>query len=336
MPRRHRRGGRVRRTTVARAEESDHAIHGSSIGLAGFTTGTSEYDTEHRGRYGLGRRFRLDARRRYVHNARMPSIGRLRYLEATPPATARSRGVVVLLHAFPMNARMWEGQLALAETGWQVIAPQFRGVDGAAADPPGASVDDYAGDVVDLLDGLRIKQAVIGGLSMGGYVAFAMLRHAARYFQGLILADTKPQADTPEAMEGRKKMLALVQQKGPSAVADEMLPKLLGDTSRKTRPDVVDHVRSLILASSADAIAGEIRALMTRPDSMPLLATIHFPTLILVGEEDTVTPSTLAHEMHRAIAGSELAVIPAAGHLSNLEQPDSFNAALARFLTHRV
>jgi pimeloyl-ACP methyl ester carboxylesterase len=209
-------------------------------------------------------------------------------------------------------------------------------VDGATADPSGASVDDYAGDVIDLLDGLHIKQAVIGGLSMGGYVAFAMLRHAARYFQGLILADTKPQADTPEAVEGRKKLLALVQEKGSAAVADEMGPKLLGETTRKTRPEVAEHVRSLILASSADAIAGEIRALMSRPDSTPLLATIHFPTLIVVGDEDTVTPATLSHEMRDAVPGSELAVIPGAGHLSNLEQPESFNAALARFLTHRV
>jgi len=266
----------------------------------------------------------------------MPNIGRLRYLEAMPPSTSRPRGVVVLLHGFPLNARMWEGQLALSGTGWHVIAPQFRGVDGATVDPPGASVDDYAGDVIDLLDGLHIKQAVIGGLSMGGYVAFAMLRHAARYFQGLILADTKPQADTPEAVEGRKKLLALVQEKGPAAVADEMVPKLVGETTRKTRPEVAEHVRSLILASSADAIAGEIRALMSRPDSTPLLATIHFPTLIVVGDEDTVTPPTLSHEMRDAIAGSELAVIPGAGHMSNLEQPESFNAALARFLTHRV
>src|SRR4051794_26111718 len=137
----------------------------------------------------------------------MPAIGRLRYLEAIPPPATRARGVLVLLHAFPVSARMWEGQLALAETGWHVIAPQYRGMDDADADPPGSSVDDYAGDVIDLLDALHVKQAVVGGLSLGGYVAFAMLRHAARYFQGLILADTKPQADTPEAIEGRKRLL---------------------------------------------------------------------------------------------------------------------------------
>jgi pimeloyl-ACP methyl ester carboxylesterase len=266
----------------------------------------------------------------------MPQLGRLRYLEALPPPAQRERGTLVLLHAFPLNARMWEAQLALADGGWRVIAPHFRGVDGATGDPPASSMDDYAGDVVDLLDSLHIKQAVIGGLSMGGYVAFAMLRHAARYIQGLILADTRPQADTPEGVEGRKRMLQLVQDKGPVAVADEMIPKLLGETTRRTRPELVERVRSLILANSADAIAGEIRALMTRQDATPLLSTIHVPTLIVVGEEDTVTPPPLSREMHAAISGSELSVIAAAGHLSNLEQPDSFNGAVARFLAHRL
>jgi pimeloyl-ACP methyl ester carboxylesterase len=242
----------------------------------------------------------------------------------------------VLLHAFPLNARMWEGQLALADRGWRVIAPHFRGFDGGKDDSPAQSVDDYAGDVVDLLDALHIHEAVVGGLSMGGYVAFALLRHAARYIQGLILADTKAPADTPEAVEGRKRMIDLVGSKGPAAVAEEMIPKLLGETTRRTRPEVVDRVRALATSSSAEAIAGALRALMTRPDATPQLPTIHVPTLVVVGEEDTVTPRAAAEEMHRDIAGSELVVIPAAGHLSNLEQPAAFDAALARFLDHRV
>jgi 3-oxoadipate enol-lactonase len=266
----------------------------------------------------------------------VPAIGRLRYLEATPPAAERARGVVVLLHAFPLNARMWDGQLALADGGWRVIAPHFRGVDGGGGDPPATSLDDYAGDVIDLLDALHIKQTVVGGLSMGGYAAFAMLRHAARYVQGLILADTRSEADTPEGVEGRRKMLELVQAKGPPAVAEEMIPKLLGETTRRTCPDLVDRVRSLVLSNSADAIAGAIRALMTRPDSTPLLSTIHVPTLIVVGDEDRVTPPAIAETMHRGIAGSELTVISGAGHLSNLEQPRAFNSAVAHFLAHRL
>ena len=266
----------------------------------------------------------------------MPNIGRLRYLEAAAQAGERPRGTLLLLHAFPLNARMWEGQLALADTGWRVIAPQLRGFDGGAGDPAATSVDDYAGDVIDLLDALHLKQVVVGGLSMGGYVAFALLRLAARYVQGLVLADTRSQADTPEGVAGRTRLLQVVQDKGAPAVADEMIPKLLGATTQQTRPAVVEQVRSLVLASSTDGIAGAIRALMTRPDSTPLLASIHVPTLIIVGEEDTVTPPAASEEMHRAISGSELVRIARAGHLSNLEQPESFNAALAGFLTHRV
>jgi len=242
----------------------------------------------------------------------------------------------VLLHAFPLNARMFEGQLGLAETGWHVIVPQLRGFDGGTADPPAVSMDDYAGDVIDLLDALHVKQAVIGGVSMGGYIAFAILRQAARYVQGLILADTRSQADTPEGRAGREKLLKVVQEQGAAAVAGEMIPKLLGGTTRASRPAVVERVQSLILANSTDAIAGAIRALMTRPDSTPLLAGIHVPALIVVGEEDALTPPSAAEELHRAIGGAELVRIPAAGHLSNLEQPDPFNAALTAFLGHRV
>lgn len=266
----------------------------------------------------------------------MPAIGRLRYLDAPPRGPQRPRGVLVLLHAFPLNARMWERQLALAGAGWHVIVPQLRGFDGGAGDPPAASVDDYAGDVIDLLDALHVKQAVVGGLSMGGYVAFALLRLAARYVQGLILADTRSQADTPEGIAGRTRLLQLVQEKGPAAVAGEMIPKLLGETTRASRPEVAERVRELILASSTEAIAGAIRALMSRPDSTPLLAAIHVPTLIVVGDEDTLTPPAASEEMHRAIAGSTLVRIPRSGHLSNLERPDAFDAALAAFLDHQV
>jgi pimeloyl-ACP methyl ester carboxylesterase len=231
---------------------------------------------------------------------------------------------------------MFEPQLTLAERGWRVIAPQLRGFDDGAADAAASSVDDYAGDVIDLLDTLHIDDAVIGGVSLGGYVAFAIFRHAPRYFQGIVLADTKSTADTPEGVEGRKKMLRLVEEKGAAGVADEMIPKLLGDTTRRTRPDVVERARSLILANSTQAIAGGIRALMTRPDSTPLLPTLHCPALILVGEEDTVTPKAVADEMHRGIAGSRMKTLPRAGHLTNVEDPQAFNSALAEFLDHSV
>jgi 3-oxoadipate enol-lactonase len=275
------------------------------------------------------------ASRRVAYNLSVPAAHKLRYLEA-PAQGDRARGTLVLLHAFPLNARMWQSQLGLAAHGWRVVAPHLRGFDDDGIEVAATSVDDYAGDVIDLLDSLHVEEAVIGGLSMGGYAAFAILRHAPRYVRGLILADTRSQADTPEGIEGRKRMLQLLSDKGPSGVVDEMLPKLLGATTRASQPALADRVRALALSNSAAAIAGGIRALMTRPDSTPLLSTIRCPTLIIAGEEDTLTPPALSEEMHRAIAGSELVTVPAAGHLSSLEQPDAFNSALASFLTHRV
>jgi 3-oxoadipate enol-lactonase len=266
----------------------------------------------------------------------VPEVGRFRYLEAMPRRDVRPRGTLLLIHAFPVNARMFEHQLALADLGWRVIAPHLRRFDGGDSDPAAQSIDDYTGDIIDLLDALHVDSAVIGGVSLGGYIAFAMFRHDSRRFQALLLADTKSDADTPDAVEGRKRMLQLVREKGAAAVADEMIPKLLGNTTRARQPAAVAQVRALVLSNSTAAIADAIGALMTRPDSTPLLPTIQCPTLIIVGEEDTVTPKTLAEAMHRAIAGSELVAIPAAGHLANLEQPAAFNAALARFLEHRV
>lgn len=264
----------------------------------------------------------------------------LRYLDipAAPTAGSRGRaaGTLVLLHGFPLSGRMWEPQLALSEQGWRIIVPHLRGFDAGPHARSATSMDDYAGDVIDLLDALHVDQAVIGGLSMGGYVTFALLRLAASYFQGLILADTRPQADTPEGVQARQRMLTLVREKGPVAVAEDMLPKLLGESTRRQRPDLVEEVRTIILTNGAETIADAVTAMMTRADSTPMLATIKLPTLIVVGEEDTLTPPQLSVDMHKAIAGSELVRIPDAGHLANLEQPSAFNNALRTFLSRRV
>ena len=242
----------------------------------------------------------------------------------------------MLIHAFPVNARMFEPQLELSASGWRVIAPQLRGMDGGDHDPEASSIDDYAGDVIDLLDALHIKNAVIGGVSLGGYVTFGIFRHAPDYFRGMVLADTRPQADTPEGVEGRKRMLALLRSRGVEAIAGDIVPKLLGETTKAERPQVVERTKALIQANSERAVAGAITALMTRPDSSPLLSSIRVPTLIVVGEEDALTPPDLSRGMQQAIAGSELVVIPNAGHLASLETPAAFNAALSTFLRQKV
>jgi 3-oxoadipate enol-lactonase len=264
----------------------------------------------------------------------------LRHIDipAKPLAGSRGRavGTLVLIHGFPLSARMWAPQHALAAQGWRLIIPHLRGFDEGPGGRSARSMDDFAGDVIDLLDSLHVEQAVIAGLSMGGYVTFALLRNAASYFRGLVLADTRPQADTPEGVQARQRMVTLVREKGPGAVADDMLPKLLGESTRRQNPGLVDEVRAMILANSTETIADALNAMMTRPDSTPMLSKLKLPTLVLVGEEDVITPPQLSVEMHNAISGSELVRIPGAGHMANLEQPDVFNDAVIGFLSRRI
>ena len=203
----------------------------------------------------------------------MPVIGRLRYIEAAAAGTERPRGTLLLIHAFPLNARMWEPQLALADERLARHRATLRGVDGGGADPPATSMDDYAADVIDLLDALHIEEAVVGGLSMGGYVAFAMLRHAPRYVQGL---DPRRHAAAGRHAGRRRRAQedarSCVREKGPAAVADEMIPKLLGEHHA---PNAAGGRRSRARRSSCRTpptrSPAPSRALMTRPDSTPLL-----------------------------------------------------------------
>lgn len=262
-------------------------------------------------------------------------LGRFRYLDV-PSGQVRPAGTLVLIHGFPLNPSMWDPQLVVAERGWRLIVPELRGFGDGTGDPPVTSIDDYAGDTIDLLDRLHVESAVICGLSMGGYIAFSMFRHAPNYFRALVLADTRSQGDTPEAAAGRKNMQQLAREKGTAAIADALLPKLVGETTRREQPAVADAVRNQITGNTVEAIVGALTALMTRPDSTPTLSTIRCPVQIIVGDEDAITPPPLSEQMHRDIPGSELTVIKGAGHMSNMEQPAVFNDTLTRFLEHRV
>jgi pimeloyl-ACP methyl ester carboxylesterase len=264
-------------------------------------------------------------------------LGRFRYLDVFPAGRVRPAGTLVFIHGFPLNPNMWDPQVAaMADLGWRVIVPELRGFGEGVTDPPVTSIDDYTADTIDLLDKLHVETAVVCGLSMGGYIAFSMFRHAPNYFRAMVLADTRSQGDTREAVAGRKNTQQLARDKGAAAVADALLPKLVGDTTRRERPAVIDAIRKQITGNSVDAIVGALTALMTRPDSTPMLSTIRCPVQIIVGDEDAITPPPLSDQMHRDIPGSELAVIKGAGHMSNMEQPTAFNDVLARFLEHRV
>ncbi|MDO8678313.1 MAG: alpha/beta fold hydrolase [Acidobacteriota bacterium] len=254
------------------------------------------------------------------------------YLDSAPGDAALR--TYVLLHAFPLGANMWEPQMRTIPNGWRLITPDLRGFGGSTElDSVSAlSISDYAEDVADLLAELSVERAVIGGLSMGGYAVFALLQSKPDIIEALILADTRAGADSPEARANRRNMLALVDREGPQGVAREMMPKLLGKTTIETNATAEATVRRFIKQQSPVAIRGAINRMMHRPDSTALLGTIGVPTLVIAGEEDTLTPVQEAEKMAAAIKGSKLVTIPAAGHLSNLEQPDAFNHALSAFL----
>ena len=244
---------------------------------------------------------------------------------------------VVLLHAFPLNADMWRPQLERVPEGWRFIAPDMRGFGPDAADQPAqTTLDQMAADVGQLLDRLEIDSAVIGGLSMGGYITFALFRQAPGRFSRMILADTKAQQDTPAGLEGRRQMIDLARTRGAGAVAESMLPTLLGPSAAARRPYLAERVRAMIEIATASGIVGAIEAMMNRPDSRPDLSRISCPTLVIVGEEDVPTPVADAADMQNQIGRSRLVILPEAGHLSNLEAPDGFALAISDFLVSNL
>ena len=254
------------------------------------------------------------------------------YLDSVPGGV--DLRTIVLLHAFPLGANMWEPQIRSIPKGWRLITPDLRGF-GGTTDPDGGSptMDDYAKDVIDLLAELKVEHAVLGGCSMGGYATFATIRLAPHLVMGVVLADTRAGADTLEGRSNRRSMLALVEREGASGVAREMMPKLLGATTRESNATVESTVRRLIKQQSPDAIRGAILRMMERPDSTSIVAALRVPALIVVGAEDELTPVEESRKLAEAIPGSRLEIIPGAGHLANLEQPEPFNTALVSFLS---
>jgi len=243
---------------------------------------------------------------------------------------------VVLLHAFPCDRRMWRAQAeVLVGAGWRVIRPDLAGFGEStthAKDAP--SLDRMAADVLRLMDRLGVDDFVLGGLSMGGYVSMALLRQDSERVRGLILADTKATADAPEAQQVREAAAATVLAAGSTApVSDAMLTGLLGATTRETRPGVVDVVSGWVGEARPEAFAWAQRAMARRPDSHPDLAAFDRPSLVLWGEEDTLTPPAGHESMLAALPDVTDVGIPGAGHLSAVEDPGAVSAALLAFLT---
>jgi pimeloyl-ACP methyl ester carboxylesterase len=239
---------------------------------------------------------------------------------------------VLFLHAFPLTLRMWDAQARALEGTHQVVRFDARGFGGT---PPGdglLTMERIADDAVALLDHLGLSKAIVCGLSMGGYAAFALMRRHPQRVKGLVLADTRTAPDSPEAKRNRSAQADTVRREGPSGIAEGFLQKAVGEATRAERPEVVARVREMILAASARGIVDALAGLAARADSGPTLREIHVPTLVVCGAEDALTPVADSEAIQRGIPGSRLEIIPKAGHLSALEDPAAFNTALAPFL----
>jgi pimeloyl-ACP methyl ester carboxylesterase len=242
--------------------------------------------------------------------------------------------VVVLVHGFPLSKEMWRHQLDALAAGHRVIAPDLPG-HGESPAPEGAyEMDAMADAVIALLDRLEITQPVVlGGLSMGGYVALALvLRHPQRV-RGLLLIDTRAAADTPEAARSREETAqGVLRSKSTTAMIETMVPRLFGKTTLERHPEKIEPILAIMEGTSPQGVAGALRGMAVRPDRRGDLGSIAVPTLVLVGEDDVISPPSEAREIAAAIPRARLEVIPAAGHLAPYENPSATNAAILGFL----
>ena len=246
---------------------------------------------------------------------------------------ARGQGPAVLFfHAFPLGMFMWDAQADALAASHRVIRFDARGF---GASPPGDSLltmERIADDGAALLDHLGVSQAVVAGCSMGGYAAFAFVRRHADRLKGLVLQDTRAGADGEEARRNRAALAEKVRKEGAGAAAEAFLPKLVGETTHRERPELVARLRERILATSPRGIADALAGLASRADSTSTLREVRVPTLVVCGAEDVLTPVAESEAIQKAVAGSRLEVIPRAGHLANLENPAACNEALLSFL----
>jgi 3-oxoadipate enol-lactonase len=234
---------------------------------------------------------------------------------------------LVLVHAFPFDSRMWRKTAATLSGQRRVITPDMRGFGLSDLGSGDFSIADMADDVAALLDALKLPAATVGGMSMGGYVALAFAHNHRDRLQSLILADTKAGADTPEARQGRQAAITLVETQGVAALLEKQIPRLLSASASES---LRAEVRALG-AQPSNAVIAAIRALRDRPDRTAELPKISVPTLVVVGTQDALSPPADGRAMAAAIPKARVLEIPGAGHLSNLENPDAFAAALAGF-----
>ncbi len=259
----------------------------------------------------------------------MPALGSgLRWRErGSGPATA------LLVHGYPLSSAIWQAQLDAVPVGWRFVAPDLPGFgDSPPAIRPHLTLDDFAEALTALLEELGARRVVVCGQSMGGYTAFRLWARHPGLVAGLVLAHTKAAPDTPEARSARYETAERVRREGVAPIVEAMLPALLSADTRTARQDVVEALRGIMLRSTVAGVEAALGAMAERPDSAPLLPGIRVPALVVAGAEDQMAPPALMRAMAEAMPNARFHAIRGAAHLSCMEAPAEFNAALTDFL----
>lgn len=239
---------------------------------------------------------------------------------------------VVFIHGFPFSQGMWRPQVEALKASFRCITYDNRGHGESDVGEGQYMLEFFVDDLIALLDHLKIPKAVLCGLSMGGYIALRAVERNPERVQALVLCDTRCEADTNEAKLKRAVSIRTVKEKGVPAFAEGFLKAVFTPKSFETHPQEVEAIRKTILSNPPLGICGTLLALASRTDTTAALAQIKVPTLIQVGDQDTITPPSAAETLHKGISGSELHIIPNAAHMSNLENAEAFNQHLGAFL----
>jgi len=239
---------------------------------------------------------------------------------------------VVLLHPFPCDHEFWCPTAVTLESRYRLILPDLRGHGYSEIGDGPALMAKHASDIARILDSAAISKAAFIGCSIGGYILFEFWRRFRARVTALSICDSRPQADTPEARANRLKAAATVLEQGTEPFLEAMIPKLMGRTTVETRPDLVAGARAMMRKMSAEDISLVQRGMAERPDSVADLKTVNVPTLIVIGEEDVLSTVADGELMRQNIAGSQLKVIPKAGHYAPWEQAELVGKILRQFL----
>lgn len=251
------------------------------------------------------------------------------------PGRPRRDRALLLIHGHPLDRTMWrpQAEAVAAATGWRVLAPDLRGYGETTVVPGKTILATFAQDLCAFVERLGVGSIVVGGLSMGGQIAMEYARLQPDRLRGIVLAATFPRIDAIETQRYRRELADRIEREGMSAVADELLPRMLAAASIREQPALATHVHAMMRLAPPAGAAAALRGRAERPPYESVLALLNIPALIIVGDRDEFTTRADAEQMHALLSQSQLLWLPGVGHMPNLERPEAFNDALMSFLS---